>query len=69
MTYKDLYINYYLKSTKINSSENSFESHKEKLLILHGKEYLDKFIENAKNFVEFFKNPKNRINKKYKERP
>ena len=68
MTYKDLYINYYLKSTKINSSENSFESHKEKLLILHGKEYLDKFIENAKNFVEFFKNSKNRINKKYKER-
>ena len=69
MTYKDLYINYYLKSTKINSSENSFESHIEKLLILHGKEYLDKFIENAKNFVEFFKNSKNRINKKYKERP
>ena len=67
MTYKDLYINYYLKSTKINSSENSFELYKEKLLILHGKEYLDKFIENAKNFVEFFKNSKNRINKKYKE--
>ena len=67
MTYKDLYINYYLKSTKINSSENSFESHKEKLLILHGKEYLDKFIENAEHFVEFFINSKNRKPKKFQE--
>ena len=67
MTYKDLYINYYLKSTKINSSDNSFESHKEKLLILHGKEYLDKFIENAEHFVEFFINSKNRKPKKFQE--
>ena len=67
MTYKDLYINYYLKSTKINSSENSFKSHKEKLLILHGKEYLDKFIENAEHFVEFFINSKNRKPKKFQE--
>ena len=67
MTYKDLYINYYLKSTKINSSENSFESHKEKLLILHGKEYLNKFIENAEHFVDFFLNSKNRKSKKFQE--
>ena len=67
MTYKDLYINYYLKSTKINSSENSFESHKEKLLILHGNEYLDKFIENAEHFVEFFIGSKNRKPKKFQE--
>ena len=67
MTYKDLYINYYLKSTKINSSENSFESHKEKLLLLHGKEYLDKFIENAEHFVEFFVNSKNRKSRKFRE--
>ena len=67
MTYKELYINYYLKSTKNNSSENSFESHKEKLLILHGKEYLDKFIENAEHFVEFFINSKNRKPKKFQE--
>ena len=67
MTYKDLYINYYLKSTKNNSSENSFESHKEKLLILHGKEYLDKFIENAEHFVEFFINSKNRKSRKFEE--
>ena len=67
MTYKELYINYYLKSTKNNSSENSFESHKEKLLILHGKEYLDRFIENAENFVEFFMNSKNRKSRKLEE--
>ena len=67
MTYKDLYINYYLKSTKNNSSENSFESHKEKLLILHGKEYLDKFIENANHLVEFFMNSKNRKARKFPE--
>ena len=67
MTYKELYINYYLKSTKNNSSENSFESHKEKLLILHGKEYLDRFIENAEHFVEFFMNSKNRKSRKLEE--
>ena len=67
MTYKDLYINYYLRSTKNNSSENSFESHKEKLLILHGKEYLDRFIENAEHFVEFFMNSKNRKSRKLEE--
>ena len=32
MSYKDLYTEYYLKSTKNNTLENSFESHKEKLL-------------------------------------
>ena len=67
MTYKELYTEYYLKSTKINSSENSFESHKEKLLLLHGKEYLDKFIENAEHFVEFFVNSKNRKSRKIQE--
>ena len=67
MTYKELYINYYLKSTKNNSSENSFESHKEKLLILHGKEYLDRFIENAEHLVEFFMNSKNRKSRKLEE--
>ena len=67
MTYKELYINYYLKSTKNNSSENSFESHKEKLFILHGKEYLDRFIENAEHFVEFFMNSKNRKSRKLEE--
>ena len=66
MTYKELYI-IYLYQTKINSIDNSFESHKEKLQILYGKEYLDKFIENAKNFLEYFINGKNSKSKEPKE--
>ena len=49
MTYEQLYINY-LNTTKNDSQENSFEAHKEKMLKVYGKEYLDKFIENTKNF-------------------
>ena len=57
MKYKDLYTNYYLKST---DSENSFEAHKEKLLTLCGQDYLDKFMKISNSFVEFFMNGKNR---------
>ena len=67
MTYKDFYMNYFLKSTKNDSLEYSFESLKEKLLILNGKEYLDKFIENAEHFVEFFTNSKIRKSRKTQE--
>ena len=67
MSYKEFYTNYYLKSTKSDSSENSFESDKEKLLMLHGKQYLDKFIENAEHFIEFFFNSKNRRSRKFEE--
>ena len=67
MSYKELYINYYLKSTKNDSSENSFEADKEKLLMLYGKQYLDKFIENAEHFVEFFLNSKIRRSRKFQE--
>ena len=67
MTYKDFYINYFLKSTKNDSLEYSFESLKEKLLILNGKEYLDKFIDNAEHFVEFFTNSKIRKSRKTQE--
>ena len=67
MTYKDLYNDYYLKSTKENNGDNSFEAHKEKILKLYGKEYLDKYIKNVENFVEFFMNGKNRKNKKTNE--
>ena len=67
MTYKDLYNDYYLKSTKDNNGDNSFEAHKEKILKLYGKEYLDKYIENTKNFVEFFMTGKNRKCRKPKE--
>ena len=67
MTYKDLYNDYYLKSTKENNGDNSFEAHKEKILKLYGKEYLDKYIENTKDFVEFFMTGKNRKCRKPKE--
>jgi len=67
MTYKDLYNDYYLKSTKDNNGDNSFEAHKEKILKLYGKEYLDKYIKNTKNFVEFFMTGKNRKCRKPKE--
>ena len=67
MTYKDLYNDYYLKSTKENNGDNSFEAHKEKILKLYGKEYLDKYIKNTENFVEFFMTGKNRKCRKPKE--
>ena len=63
MTYEQLYINY-LNTTKNDSQENSFEAHKEKMLKVYGKEYLDKFIENTKNFIKYFKKGKNRKSRK-----
>ena len=66
MTYRELYLNYYLKS--VNTSElNSFEEHKRKLLKEYGKEYLDLFIQNANNFINFFTNGKNRKSRKRKK--
>ena len=67
MKYKDLYVNYYLKSTKNDISDNSYESHKEKLLKEYGEEYLAQFIINAENFIEFYTNGKNRKIRKPKE--
>ena len=67
MEYKHLYSDYYLKSNKIDNQENSYEAHKEKILVLYGKEYLDKYIKNVENFIEFFMNGKNRQNKKTNE--
>ena len=67
MTYKDLYTDYYLKSTKNDNQDNSYEAHKEKLLGKYGKEYLDKYIQNTEKFIEFFMNGKIRKNKKSNE--
>ena len=61
MTYKDLYTEYYLKSTE---EDYSYESNKEKVLEIYGKEYLDKFIQNAENFVEFYFSGKKRKSRK-----
>ena len=59
-TYKDFYINYYLKSSKKDSSDNSYEAHKEKILESYGKEYLEKFVQNTENFIEFYTKGKQR---------
>ena len=67
MTYEQLYTNYFLKSTKKNSQEYSYEAVKEKLLKLNGKKYLDKFVENAESFVEFFMKTKIRKSRKIQE--
>lgn len=64
MTYKDFYINYYLKSTKNNTKENSYEEHKEIILRKVDEKYLKKFCENAENLIDFFTSGKNRKSKK-----
>ena len=64
MTYRDLFTDYYLKSTKENTLENSFEAHKEFILSTDGKLYLEIFIKNAENFVEFYIKSKNRKSRK-----
>ena len=66
MTYEQLYINY-LNTTKNDTQEYSYEAVKEKLLKLNGKKYLDKFVENAENFLEFFKKTKFRKSRNVKE--
>jgi len=65
MTYEQLYINY-LNTTKNDTQEYSYEAVKEKLLKLNGKKYLDKFVENAESFVEFFNKTKFRKSRKVK---
>jgi hypothetical protein len=67
MTYQDLYLNYYLKSTKHNCIENpevSFESHKEELKKKFGEEYVKRYIKNAQNLINFFQTCKKRIRRK-----
>ena len=65
-TYEQLYIKY-LNSTKNDSQDNSFEAHKEKMLKIYGKEYFNKFVENSKNFIKYFKKGKNRKCRKFQE--
>ena len=68
MTYEDMYLNYYLKSTKdsFDSQPNeSYESHKEKLKQF-GNEYLNNYIKNAENLLNFYATSKKRQSKKKK---
>lgn len=71
MTYKDLYTDYYLQSTKKDfdylPGNESYEEHKEKLNEMYGQSYLEKFLENSETFIEFFVNGKKRKSRKQKE--
>ena len=70
MTYKDMYLNYYLKSTISNYNgepNESYEFHKEKLRNKFGEEYLKKYIKNAENLISFYNNCKIRKKKKNDE--
>lgn len=70
MTYEDMYLNLYLKSTKKSfpneASDESYEKHKEKLLSKFGEEYSKKFNENAENLISFFEKCKQRKLRKKK---
>lgn len=68
MTYEDMYLNYYLKSTKDSfdfEPNESYESHKEKLKKF-GNEYLKGYIKNAENLINFYATSKKRQSKKRK---
>ena len=69
MTYKDMYLNYYLKSTKKTfegySEDESYESHLIKLEKKYGINYSNNFKDNAESLINFFYTCKKRI-RKYK---
>ena len=68
LTYKDLYINYYLKSTKKDfigeEKDESYEAHKEKLRKKYGEEYVNNYMKNAEKLISFFSTCKQRKSKK-----
>ena len=70
--YEDMYLNYYLKSTKEtfkdDDSDESYESHLKKLEKLYGKEYIFDYKRNAQELISFFYKIKKRVrNKQSKE--
>ena len=70
MTYKDMYLNYYLKSTKKDFAKSevdeSYEYHKEKLKKF-GDKYLENYIKNAEGLIEFYNKCKKRKSRKKDE--
>ena len=68
MSYKDFFLNYYLKSTKKTFEgeleDESYEAHIEKLEKIYGNEYIINFKKNARSLVQFFYKCKERIRKK-----
>ena len=66
-TYKEMYEKYYLTSRnelfKNEKENNSFEYHLSKIKNKFGNEYMEKYKNNAENFVDFFQNGKMRKKK------
>ena len=64
ISYKDLFLNYYLKSTKKTFEgeleDESYEAHIEKLQRIYGKKYIENFKRNAISLVSFFYKSKKR---------
>lgn len=67
MTYKEMYENYYLKSTKAlfqnEKIDESFETHVNNLRDKYGLEYAMKFKQNAENFIKFYVCSKQRVHR------
>ena len=67
MTYREMFENYYLKSTKeLFQNENydeSFETHINNLIKKYGYEYAMKFKQNAENFIKFYISSKQRLHR------
>ena len=67
LTYKEMYINYYLKSTKKTfegySKDESYESHLIKLEKKYGINYSKNFKDNAESLIHFFNTCKKRKRK------
>ena len=70
MPYKEMYLNYYLKSTKQDFSnyevDESYEAHLTKLKEF-GDEYLYNYRKNAENLIDFYKTCKKRKARKANE--
>ena len=69
MTYKEMYENYYLKSTKAlfqnEKIDESFETHVSNLKNKYGLDYAMKFKQNAENFIKFYICSKQRIHRTF----
>jgi len=68
LTYKDLYLNYYLKSTKKlfegEQEDESYEEHLMKLEKKFGNQYAFEYKRNAESLIQFFYVCKKRVRKK-----
>ena len=67
MTYREMFENYYLKSTKAlfqnEKYDESFETHINNLINKYGYEYAMKFKQNAENFIKFYISSKQRVHR------